>query len=73
MSLATQIGTYVKFTPKQKAALLAIYLACTKCYSGQLALSSIVITIECEAPMLQVHDDVNVPANNLLAVESAFG
>ena len=42
------------------------YLACTKCYSGQLAFLSIVITIGHGALMLQVHDDVNVPAWNLL-------
>ena len=34
MSLAIQLGNYVKFTPKWKATTLA-YLACTKCYSGK--------------------------------------
>ena len=65
MLLATQIGTYTKFTPRQKATMLAIL--CTKYYSG-LALLFIVITIGRGALMLQVHDDVNVSARNLLAV-----
>ena len=55
MSLATmQLGIYTKFASKQKATTLAIYLACTKCYSGQLALSSIAIGMGCGVLMLQV-------------------
>ena len=48
-------------------------ILCTKYYSGQLALLLIVIAIGREPLMLQVHDDVNVPVWNLLAVESVFG
>ena len=70
MSLATQVGTCTKFTPKQKATTLAIL--CTKYYSG-MALLFIVITIGRGALRLQVHVDVNVSARNLLAVEFVFG
>ena len=59
MSSATQIGSYAKFTPKEKATTLAVL--CTNYYSGQLALLLIVITIGREPLMLQLHDDVNVP------------
>ena len=43
MSLATQLETYAKFTPKQKATIPVILHACTKCYSDQLVLSLIAI------------------------------
>ena len=68
MLSATQLGSYTKSAPKQETTMLA----CTKCYSGQLALSLMVVTIGRGALMLQMHD-VNVPALNLLAVESVFG
>ena len=49
-----QMGTYIKFIPKQKATMLAILHVATKCYFGQLALSSIVIAIVRRVLMLQV-------------------
>ena len=49
---ATKLGTYAKFTHTE--SYHASYLTCTKCYSDQLALSSIAIAIGCGALMLQV-------------------
>ena len=64
MLSATQIGTYAKFTPKQKATTLAILhvpsVTLANCpyrvnnYIGRGAL------------LLQVYDDVNVPVRSLL-------
>ena len=61
MSLATQIGAYAKFTPKQKATTLAIL----DVPSATLALSSIIIIIGSGVLMLQVQDDINVHVQNL--------
>ena len=41
----------------------ATKLAILRCYSGQLALSLIVMNTGHRELMLQVHDDVNVPAS----------
>ena len=54
MSPATQLGTHTKFATKQKATTSASYHACTKCYSVQLALSSIAIAMGHGVLMLQV-------------------
>ena len=49
---ATKLGTYAKFTHTE--SYHASYLAYTKCYSDQLALSLIAIAIGHGALMLQV-------------------
>ena len=51
---ATQLGTHTKFATKQKATTSASYHACTKCYSGQLALSSIAVAMGRGVLTLQV-------------------
>ena len=69
MSSATHLGSLHQ---TESYHVHSSYLACTKCYSGRLALLSIAITIGRGTLMLQVHDD-NVPVRNMLAVESVFG
>ena len=63
MSLATQIGIYAKFTPKQKATTLFILHA----PSAILWLTGLVVS------SYNYRLWGNVPMQNLLAVESVFG
>ena len=73
MSSITQIETYAKLTPKQKATMLAIlHIPSATLANWPCRRYSIVMTIGCGVLMLQVHDDVNVPVRNLLAVESVL-
>ena len=60
MSLATQLRTYTKFTPKQKATKLAILYV----RSATLANCHTASYRTCDT--YAVGDDVNVPAQNLL-------
>ena len=73
MSSATQLGTYAKFTLKQKAIMQAILHVAIKCYSGQLALLSIAIAVGCVALMLHVMALMSLHKTAYYIVESVFG
>ena len=73
MSSATQLGTYAKFTPKQKATTLAILHLATKCYSGQLALLSIAIAVGCGVLMLHIMTLMSLHKTAYYVVESVYG
>ena len=66
MSLATQLGTYANFTPKQEATTLATLHV----PSATLANCHTASYRTCDT--YAAGDDVNVPAQNLL-VESGHG
>ena len=72
MLSATQIGNYTKYTLIKTESYHASYLACTKCYSGQLALSLIATAMGRGVLILQVMTLMSL-CETYYVVESAFG